>query len=159
MGDILQAAAIAREPRSVDDAQTDLGQCQVRACKVQNGDIAMTERSAFGKWLLEELTDRRWSMREFARRCDVSESTISRVVSGKRNPSSELCRRMAKVLHLPPERIFREAGLLPRTDEDSPALKEALYLFRQLPEGERRRILLIMRTLLEEQEQLNVASG
>jgi len=53
----------------------------------------MTERSAFGKWLLEELSKRRWSMREFARRCEVSESTISRIVSGKRNPSSELCRR------------------------------------------------------------------
>jgi transcriptional regulator with XRE-family HTH domain len=119
----------------------------------------MTERSAFGKWLLEELEDRRWSMREFARRCGVSESTISRVVSGKRNPSSELCRRMAKVLHLPPERIFREAGLLPPASDESPGIKEALYLFRQLPEDERLRILLIMRTLLEEQERLGVASG
>ncbi len=119
----------------------------------------MTERSAFGKWLLQELEDRRWSMREFARQCEVSESTISRVVSGKRNPSSDLCRRMANVLHLPPERIFREAGLLPRNPEDSPGIKEALYLFRQLPDGERRRILLIMRTLLEEQEQLDVVSG
>jgi len=119
----------------------------------------MTERSALGKWLLQELDDRRWSMREFARRCEVSESTISRIVSGKRNPSSELCRKMAEVLRLPAEKIFRQAGLLPQAPEDSPGLKEALYLFRQLPEGERRRILLIMRTLLEEQEQLRVASG
>jgi transcriptional regulator with XRE-family HTH domain len=119
----------------------------------------MTERSAFGKWLLEELSKRRWSMREFARRCEVSESTISRIVSGKRNPSSELCRRMAKVLQLPPERIFREAGLLPDAPEDSPGVKEALYLFRQLPEDERLRVLLIMRTLLEDQEQLSVASS
>jgi hypothetical protein len=66
---------------------------------------------------------------------------------------------MAQVLHLPPERIFREAGLLPRSAEESPGIKEALYLFRQLPEGERQRILLIMRTLLEEQERLSVASG
>ena len=119
----------------------------------------MTERSAFGKWLLGELDRRRWSMREFARRCDVSESTVSRIVSGKRNPSSELCRKMAEVLQLPPERVFREAGLLPHSPGDSPAAKEALYLFGQLPEDERLRILLIMRTLLEEQEQLSVASG
>jgi transcriptional regulator with XRE-family HTH domain len=98
-------------------------------------------------------------MREFARRCDVSESTISRVVSGKRNPSSDLCRRMAEALRLPPERIFRKAGLLPSTPEESPGIKEALYLFRELPDDERRRILLIMRTLLEEQERLSVASG
>jgi transcriptional regulator with XRE-family HTH domain len=119
----------------------------------------MTERSPFGKWLLQELEERRWSMREFARRCGVSESTISRVVSGKRNPSSDLCRKMAEVLHLPPERVFRKAGLLPQTPEESPGIKEALYLFRQLPEDERVRILLIMRTLLEEQERLGVASG
>ncbi len=96
-------------------------------------------------------------MRELARRCDVSESTISRIVSGKRNPSSDLCRRMAQVLQLPPETLFREAGLLPSAPEKSPAANEALYLFRQLPEAERVRILLIMRTLLEEQERIRAA--
>lgn len=119
----------------------------------------MTERSDLGKWLLEELAERRWSMREFARRCEVTESTISRIISGKRNPSSELCRTMSHVLRLPPERIFREAGLLPPALEHSPDIKEALYLFRELPEDEQLRILLIMRTLLEEQERLGVASG
>lgn len=119
----------------------------------------MTERSAFGKWLLNELDARRWSMRELARQTGVSESTISRIVSGKRNPSSALCRRMAQVLRVPPELVFREAGLLPDYTDESPRTKEALYLFRELPEDERRRILLIMRTLLEEQEQIRVASG
>jgi transcriptional regulator with XRE-family HTH domain len=119
----------------------------------------MTERSAFGRWLLEELDTRRWSMRELARQTEVSESTISRIVSGKRNPSSALCRRIAEVLRVPPERVFREAGLLPDYTEDSPRTREALYLFQKLPEDERQRILLIMRTLLEEQEQIRVASG
>jgi transcriptional regulator with XRE-family HTH domain len=118
----------------------------------------MTQRSAFGKWLLAELGERRWSMREFARRCEVSESTISRIVSGKRNPSSELCRRMGKVLRLP-RRESREAGLLPPNPDESPGIKEALYLFRELPEDERLRILLIMRALLEQQERLGVASS
>jgi transcriptional regulator with XRE-family HTH domain len=119
----------------------------------------MTERSAFGKWLLKELDTRRWSMRELARRTDVSESTISRIVSGKRNPSSALCRRIAEALRVPPERVFREAGLLPDYADESPRTREALYLFRKLPEDERRRILLIMRTLLEEQEHIRVASS
>jgi transcriptional regulator with XRE-family HTH domain len=119
----------------------------------------MTERCAFGRWLLSELDTRRWSMRELARQTDVSESTISRIISGKRNPSSRLSRRIAKALHVPPETVFREAGLLPDSDEEAPGVKEALYLFRELPEDEQRRILLIMRALLEEQEQLGVASG
>ncbi len=119
----------------------------------------MTERSAFGRWLLDELDARRWSMRELARQTGVSESTISRIVSGKRNPSSALCRRMAEALRVPPERVFRQAGLLPNYPQESPRMKEALYLFRELPEDERRRILLIMRTLLEEQEQIRVSSG
>lgn len=119
----------------------------------------MTERSAFGRWLLNELDARRWSMRELARQTGVSESTISRIVSGKRNPSSALCRKMAKVLRVPPERVFREAGLLPDYSDDSPETREALYLFRELPEDERVRILLIMRTFLDEQEQIRTASG
>ncbi|MGD8243983.1 MAG: helix-turn-helix transcriptional regulator [Anaerolineae bacterium] len=108
---------------------------------------------------MAELETRRWSMRELARRTSVSESTISRIVSGKRSPSSRLCRRIAQALHLPPETIFREAGLLPDSGEQAPGVREALYLFKELPEDEQRRILLIMRTLLEEQEQLDVASG
>lgn len=119
----------------------------------------MTERCPFGEWVLSELAVRRWSMRELARQTRVSESTISRIVSGKRNPSSRLSRRIAQALHVPPETVFREAGLLPDADEEAPGVKEALYLFRELPEDEQRRILLIMRTLLEEQEQLGVASG
>jgi transcriptional regulator with XRE-family HTH domain len=119
----------------------------------------MTERCAFGRWLLAELETRRWSMRELARQTGVSESTISRIVSGKRNPSSRLCREIAGALHVPPETVFREAGLLPDSDEDAPGVKEALYLFRELPDDEQRRILLIMRALLEEQEQLGVASS
>jgi transcriptional regulator with XRE-family HTH domain len=98
-------------------------------------------------------------MRELARQTRVSESTISRIVSGKRNPSSRLCRRIAETLHVPPEAVFREAGLLPDSDDEAPGVREALYLFRELPEDEQRRILLIMRTLLEEQEQLRVAPG
>jgi hypothetical protein len=49
--------------------------------------------------------------------------------------------------------------LLPDSDDEAPGVKEALYLFRELPEDEQRRILLIMRALLEEQAQLGVASG
>jgi transcriptional regulator with XRE-family HTH domain len=119
----------------------------------------MTERSAFGLWLLSELETRRWSMRELARQTGVSESTISRIISGKRNPSTRLSRRIAEALHLPPETIFREAGLLPESNEEAPGVREALYLFQELPEDEQRRVLLIMRTLLEEQGQLDVASG
>lgn len=119
----------------------------------------MTERCAFGRWLLAELASRRWSMRELARQTGVSESTISRIISGKRNPSSRLCRSMAKALHVPPVTIFREAGLLPDSDEEAPGVREALYLFRELPGDEQRRILLIMRALLEEQGQLGVATG
>jgi transcriptional regulator with XRE-family HTH domain len=98
-------------------------------------------------------------MRELARQTRVSESTISRIISGKRMPSSRLTRRIAKALHVPPEKVFREAGLLPDSDEEAPAVKEALYLFQELPEDEQRRVLLIMRTLLEEQGQLGVATG
>lgn len=112
----------------------------------------MTERSAFGRWLLEHLENKRWSMRELARRCDVSESTVSRIVSGKRNPSPDLCRRMAQVLELPPETVFRAASHLPHVDDRSPKEEEALHLFRRLPDGERDRVLLIMRALLEAQE-------
>jgi transcriptional regulator with XRE-family HTH domain len=104
----------------------------------------------FGTWLTEQLQQRDWSMSELARRCGVSHATISRIIGGSQNPSPELCREMARALTLSPETVFRKAGLLPpEPDSSDPLLNEAVHLFQQLPEEERRTLLIQMRALVE----------
>jgi transcriptional regulator with XRE-family HTH domain len=103
----------------------------------------------FGTWLAEQLQKRDWSMSELARRCGVSHATISRLISGNQNPSPELCREIARALVVPPENVFRKAGLLPpEPDPNNSQLNEALHLFQQLPKEEREFILIQMRALV-----------
>lgn len=75
----------------------------------------------FGDWLETEIQERGWTMSEMARRCDVSQPAISRVVSGERGAGPELCRAIAHAFDMPEEKVFRIAGLLselPTPDED-----------------------------------------
>jgi transcriptional regulator with XRE-family HTH domain len=112
----------------------------------------VTAVETFGTWLANELEDRGWSMSELGRRCGVSHVAISRAISGERNPSAALCSAIARAFRIPPEMVFRRAGLLPEASEEVPGLGEAVFLFRKLPQDERHRILLFMRSLLEERE-------
>ena len=96
----------------------------------------------FGKWLSREIDQRGWTQSELARRCRVSHVTISRVVTGERNPGQDLCKKIAKALEVPPEVIFRKAGLLPSIEElDDKSASELLTIFKNL-DRERRAMLL-----------------
>jgi transcriptional regulator with XRE-family HTH domain len=101
----------------------------------------------FGDWLEKEIEKRGWTMSEMARRCDVSQPAISRVVSGERGAGPELCRAIAHAFEMPEEKVFRIAGLLsqlPAPEEDLP-FAEVLTLMKTLPPDERLEILEYVR--------------
>jgi transcriptional regulator with XRE-family HTH domain len=64
-------------------------------------------------WLTEEMNERGWSNSELARRAEIVPSTISSVISGRNQPGLELCIGVARAFNYPPERVLRQAGLLP----------------------------------------------
>ena len=72
--------------------------------------------STFIKWLSAEIDDRGWTLREMARRSDLTHVAISNVLNEVRNPGVEFCLKVARAFHVPPERVFRRAGLLPPID-------------------------------------------
>ena len=101
----------------------------------------------FGEWLDKQLIAHDWSMSKFGQLCGVSHVAVSRWVSGERTPEPESCERIAKVLGVPVEDIYRRAGYsLSPTDLDANA-ETMLHLFRNLPESEQERVLTIMRAL------------
>ena len=105
----------------------------------------------FTEWLENELITRGWTRAELARRANVSQSTLSLIWTGERTPGPDFCRAIARALNIPPETVFRKAGLLPASPDPDPEIEEALYLFAQLPTPVRKLVLLQIRALAEAQ--------
>lgn len=103
----------------------------------------------FIAWMQEELEYRGWGQAELARRTNMSPAQISRIMTGENlAPSPEACLKIARVFKLPPEEVFRQAGLLPRRTvhkED----KELLFYFSHLSDKERRNIVAMVRAVFE----------
>jgi transcriptional regulator with XRE-family HTH domain len=92
----------------------------------------------FPDWLERELGVRGWNLSDLARRAEVSDATISRILSGTRNAGPEVCVAIAQALNYAPELVFRRAGLLPAREStpDRGSISDrgrlALHLFEQL---------------------------
>ncbi len=104
------------------------------------------------EWLNEELSKRDWSLRELARRADISAGNLSQVMNYQRGAGPEFCRALARALRVPPEEVFRRAGLLPERPDYDAEEQRALYLFSRLSEPMQHYILTSMEALVEEQK-------
>jgi transcriptional regulator with XRE-family HTH domain len=112
----------------------------------------------FGTWLAAELKYQGWSMSELARRCDVSHATISRIISGERNPSASVCTAIAKAFKMSQEDVLRRAGILDPEPSETASLIEANRLFAQLTDEERRMKIVEMRALIERRRSAELAT-
>lgn len=112
----------------------------------------MESAEKFSKWLVEAHESRGWSQAELARRAGVSRTSISDAISCKHPAGFELCAGIAHALKLPPETVFRIAGLLPPEVEESAAEKEVLHLLRLLPEEKQKQLLEYAGFLLAQAE-------
>jgi transcriptional regulator with XRE-family HTH domain len=89
----------------------------------------------FGKWLENQLEERGFTQSELARRARLTQSSISLVISGARQPGPDLVSAVARGLKLPPEQVYRAAGLLPPARDADPLTEEGIHILGQL-EGE-----------------------
>ncbi len=103
----------------------------------------------FGDWLSTEMKNRGMTQSELARKANISQAAISHILSNRRNPGNGLCESIARALRLPPELVFRKAGLLPPAVPQDEYQEELLHLLQQLPPEERQEILELVRFKLE----------
>lgn len=106
---------------------------------------------SFQEWLLAELRERGWSLSELARRADVGVSSLSMIVNELRGPGPDVLLGIARALRLPPETVFRRAGLLPDEPDELPMSRQrADYLFSHLTDDEQTAVLALMESLAGE---------
>lgn len=99
----------------------------------------------FTDWLQDELCTRGWDQAELARRSQTTTALISRMLAGERLPGAVVARRLARALRLAPEDVFRRAGILPRAGAQPPGLEEISFLYTEMNEDDRQRLLAVAR--------------
>lgn len=107
----------------------------------------MATYEEFANWLLEQIEQRAWDQAELSRRSGVTSAQVSRIFTGERQAGPMVCRKLARALGLPPEAVFRQAGLLPKARPQVEGEDELLHLYGELSGDDRQRLLAIARTL------------
>jgi len=108
-------------------------------------DTLATEK--LQRWLASQIGARDWNYSELAEKAGLSPATISLVMKGERGVGPDFCNAVARALNIPPDEVFRQAGLLPPVPEQDAVAENALHLFRHLTVADQERILAMMRVL------------
>lgn len=96
----------------------------------------------FSDWLLEEMNKRGWSQADLARASGLNRQSVSDYVNLRRtNPEPEALVSLANAFKLPPETVFRAAGLLPQQTEETEIIQQISHLTKELPQYEQQDIL------------------
>jgi transcriptional regulator with XRE-family HTH domain len=92
----------------------------------------MLSVESFSDWLLKELNARNMSQSDLARVAGLGSGTISNIVSGNRKVGQETLDKIARALRLPPEAVFRAAGLLPPNKDLDPWVEQQKEIISKL---------------------------
>jgi transcriptional regulator with XRE-family HTH domain len=123
--------------------------------KVTGVIMFITMDMSFIKWLEAEMRARELSISEMARRSGVSQSAISLVLKGDRNPGTAFCDGVAIAFKIPPDTVYRMAGLLPSKPNADETVTEIEHIYHQLTDDNRTDLLDYARSRLHKQEREN----
>lgn len=106
--------------------------------------------SDLSPWLNNRLVELGWSQRELSRRADISQTTVSEVIAGKRVPTWDFCAAIARPLGVDPDDLFVLAGLKRPPPAEVAEEREVLGILRRLPAAVRDVVLAMLRGLARE---------
>ena len=94
----------------------------------------------FSKWLLEKLQEIGWKQADLARHSGITTGAISNYING-RTPDETALNKIAKAFKIPPEIVFRAAGLLPPQNKTSELIEEITHITESLSTQDQEDIL------------------
>lgn len=99
----------------------------------------------FSDWLKTELLSRNWKQADLVRESKLDSAVVSNLINGKRKSGENTARAIAEAFKLPPETVFRAAGILPPQIPETEMINKIIHLVSQLPEQEQEDILEFVR--------------
>jgi transcriptional regulator with XRE-family HTH domain len=97
----------------------------------------MVDKKDFVSWVQNELKNRNMSQAELARKSGLTRSAINKLVNRQQlAPGNDMCLGIANAFNIPPETVFRKAGILPPKPIGSSFMDKLMHLASQLPEEE-----------------------
>lgn len=103
----------------------------------------------FSDWLVLQMDERGWKQADLARAANLDTAVISNVINNRRKAGEIVCRAIAKAFTVPPETVFRAAGLLPPKTSQNEKLDEALHLLSMLEGDDLEELIQIARLKLD----------
>lgn len=103
------------------------------------------------KWVSDQLNTRGWSIRELARRGDLTHSYVSAVIGGRSKPGAKFYVGMAKAFDLPVAVIeaLDKEGIVPIEETDEAlTFVEWVTILQELTPGQRVEVLQFVFRLL-----------
>ena len=110
----------------------------------------MLSMDNFGAWLLQELERREMSQSELSRVSGLSRGTLSNLISGTRGRGPDSIEAIARAFKMPPEHVFRMAGLLPQKADTDEWVEEMNHKMGLLDHAKRPMAERLLNALLEE---------
>lgn len=102
----------------------------------------------FMEWLIDEISNRGWSQADLAKHAGMNRQAVNKLINGERNPGPDSCQAIALAFKLPPEFVFRKAGLLPHSNNIDERVERINHKISQLPQDDQERIEAFVNTLL-----------
>lgn len=102
----------------------------------------MATYNEFKEWIEQEMQKRSWRQIDLARAGGIDPVTLNRILSMERKAGPDSCQAIARALGLPPEEVFRRAGLLPKLPEENSTLRRITLRLRELLDDDRGQAVL-----------------
>ncbi|HLE52678.1 MAG TPA: helix-turn-helix transcriptional regulator [Anaerolineales bacterium] len=100
----------------------------------------------FANWLNEKMREHNWSQSDLARASGLTRQAISYYLSQKsKQPDEFALQRIAHALKLPPEQVYRAAGILPPKTSTDEMIEQILHEVSKLPKTDQEEILAFIR--------------
>ena len=117
---------------------------------VERGNETRTQLQALGRLIREQRERAELSMRELAKRADISNPYLSQIERGLHEPSVRVLTSIANALNLSAEALLRGAGMLGEPGNDRlPDTERALMSDPRLTPEQRQALLTVYRSDLE----------
>jgi transcriptional regulator with XRE-family HTH domain len=117
-----------------------------------SNDAARRQLEELGRFIRDQRERAELSMRELAKRANISNPYLSQIERGLHEPSVRVLTSLAAALELSAEALLRGAGLLGETDEASlrrPSTEEAIRSDPRLTAEQRHSLLTVYRSYVD----------